>query len=138
MYCSKLAQFQNEGSRMRTTFLMSLAAAVWIALMPVAAADGLSGTWSGPWYRGMTSGTMTLEVDESGAGSVQFTNLDNFGDDAVPISRVEKGDAALKFRAAGAGAGVFAASSQLTSDGKVLKGDGEYDGFDIKFKLKRR
>ena len=123
---------------MRTTFLMSLAAAVWIALAPVAAADGLSGNWSGPWYRGMTSGIMTLKIDESGEGLVQFTNLDNFGEDAVPISGVEKGSAELKFTAAGAGADAFTASSQLTNDGKVLKGDGEYDGFDIKFKLKRR
>ena len=123
---------------MRTTFLMSLAAAVWIALVPVAAADGLSGNWSGPWYRGMTSGIMTLKIDESGEGLVQFTNLDKFGEDAVPISGVEKGSAELKFTAAGAGADAFTASSQLTNDGKVLKGDGEYDGFDIKFKLKRR
>jgi len=123
---------------MRTTFLMSLAAAVWIALVPVAAADGLSGNWSGPWYRGMTSGIMTLTIDESGEGLVQFTNLDNFGEEAVSMTRVEKGPTELKFTAAGAGAEAFTASSQLTSDGKVLKGDGEYDGFDIKFKLKRR
>ena len=123
---------------MRTIFLMSLAAAVWTALVPVAAADGLSGNWSGPWYRGMTSGIMTLKIDEGGEGLVQFTNLDNFGEDAVPISGVEKGPAELKFTAAGAGADAFTASSQLTNDGKVLKGDGEYDGFDIKFKLKRR
>ena len=123
---------------MRTTFLMSLAAAVWIALVPVAAADGLSGNWSGPWYRGMTSGIMTLKIDEGGGGLVQFTNLDNFGEDAVPITGVEIGLAKLKFTAAGAGADAFTARSQLTNDGKVLKGDGEYDGFDIKFKLKRR
>ena len=123
---------------MRTTFLMSLAAAVWIALVPVAAADELTGNWSGPWYRGMTSGIMILKVEEGGEGLVQFTNLDNFGEDAVPITGVEKGPAKLKFTAAGAGAEAFTASSQLTSDGEVLKGDGEYDGFDIKFKLKRR
>ncbi len=123
---------------MRITFLMALAAAGWMALMPVATADGLSGIWSGPWYRGMTSGTMFLEIDGDGKGQVRFTNLDNFGDDAVPLSRVKKGSAALKFSASGTGPGVFAADSQLTSDGNILKGDGEYDGFDIKFKLKRQ
>jgi hypothetical protein len=123
---------------MRITFLMSLAAAVWMALIPVASADGVDGTWSGPWYRGMTSGIMTLEIDEGGNGQVQFTNLDNFGDAAVPLSRVKLVRTELKFIAAGDGPAVFAADSQLTSDGKVLKGEGEYDGFDIKFKLKRR
>jgi hypothetical protein len=137
--CRHLAYIRNEGNNMRRTILMSLAAAAWMAFLPVALADELSGTWSGPWYRGMTSGTMILEIKEDGNGMVQFTNLDKFGEDAVALSGVEKTrPAGMKFSAAGAGAGVFRADSQLTSDGKVLKGDGEYDGFDIKFKLKRR
>ncbi len=123
---------------MRRTFLISLLAVSCSLFLPLALAGELSGTWSGPWYRGMTSGTMVLEVDAQGKGRVQFTNLDNFGDESVPLSGVEAGGTDLKFRAAGAGAGVFVASSQMTSDGKVLNGKGEYDGFDIKFKLKRR
>ncbi len=123
---------------MRITLLMSLAALVWMALMPVAAADELSGTWSGPWYRGMTSGIMTLEIDEGGKGLVQFTNLDNFGEDAVPLSGVEKGRTELKFSAAGEGASAFSASARLTREGRVLKGAAEYEGFPIEFNLKRR
>ncbi len=123
---------------MRRTFLILLAAVFWSVALPVAAADEMNGTWSGPWYRGMSSGIMTLSIDTSGKGLVQFTNLESFGEDAVPLSKMEVGPKALKFSAAGAGVGVFVASSSLTSEGKVLKGEAEYEGFPIEFKLKRR
>ena len=123
---------------MRKISMMAAVAAFWAAGMLPAAADDLSGSWTGPWYRGMTSGTMTLQIDADGTGVVQFRNLDNFGEEAVALSKVNKHGNSLKFSAAGDGAGVFVASTQLTSDGKVLKGKADYEGFPIKFKLKRR
>jgi hypothetical protein len=123
---------------MRRTFLISIVAVASSLLLSVAAADELSGEWSGPWYRGMTSGIMTLEIDGEGKGLVQFTNLDNFGEDTVAVSKLEKDSKGLKFSAAGAGAAVFSASARLTGDGKLLKGEGEYEGFAIEFRLKRR
>ena len=123
---------------MRRTFLISLAALTWSLFSSVAAADELSGTWSGPWYRGMTSGTMTLEIDATNEkAQVRFTNLENFGDDALPVSTLETAQKTVKFSVASDGAGVFVASSKLASEGKVLKGTAEYEGFRIEFKLKR-
>jgi hypothetical protein len=123
---------------MRRIFLVFVAALAWSYLLPVATADELSGKWSGPWYRGMTSGIMMLDMDEEGNGMVQFTNLDNFGVDSVPVSTKKKDSKSLKFSAAGEGAAVFTATARLADGGKLLKGKGEYDGFAIEFKLKHR
>jgi len=123
---------------MRKIWLMAAVTAFWSACILPAAADGLSGTWGGPWYRGMTSGTMTLHINADGSGLIQMINLDNFPEDEVVLSDVEKGDATFSFSAPGSGAGVFVARTQLSADGNVLEGKGRYEGFPIKFKLKRR
>jgi hypothetical protein len=123
---------------MRRCFLVALSVLFWSTCLPAVAADDFSGSWAGPWYRGMTSGTMELRIDANGAGVIQFTNLDNFGEEAVTLSNVKRSDKDFEFSAAGAGASVFVASVHLTSGGKVLKGKAEYDGFPIKFNLKRR
>ena len=123
---------------MRRIWLAGLIGVLWSAFLPSAVAGDVSGKWGGPWYRGMTSGTMTLQVQADGSGVVQFTNLDGFGEQAVALSRSRIDGTRLDFSAAGEGAGVFVASTQLTGDGEVLEGKGEYDGFPIKFKLKRR
>jgi len=123
---------------MRKLWLLAVVATFWSACMPGALADDLSGLWAGPWYRGMTSGTMTLQINADGTGVIQFMNLDNFGEDAVALSNVKKDGNNFDFSAAGAGASVFVASTQLISGGKALKGKAKYEGFPIKFKLKRR
>ena len=122
---------------MRKIWLMAVVVALWSTWILPATADDLSGAWVGPWYRGMTSGTMTLQIEPDG-GMIQMTNLDGFPEDEVVLSNVKKGERRFKFSASGEGAGVFVASTQLSGDGKVLEGKGEYDGFAIKFKLKRR
>ena len=107
-------------------------------LMPVASAQDLGGTWEGAWYRGMTSGTMVLEVTSAGEGTVQFVNLDNFGEAAVALQRVEVNGMDFSFSAPGEGASVFVATTQLIDDGEILQGKARYEGFPIKFRLKRR
>ena len=123
---------------MRKIWLVAALVTFWSASVSAVAADDLSGTWAGPWYRGMTSGTMVLQINADGTGEVQFRNLDNFGEESVALSKVNKDDNSFSFSASGAGASVFVASSQLTGDGKILKGKAKYEGFPIKFKLKRR
>lgn len=122
---------------MRKIWLMVAAVSLCSTWMLPATADDLSGSWAGPWYRGMTSGTMTLQIESDG-GMIQMSNLDGFPEDEVVLSNVKKSDRRFKFSAPGEGAGVFVASTQLSGDGKVLEGKGEYEGFAIKFKLKRR
>ncbi|MGD2140103.1 MAG: hypothetical protein PVH25_06905 [Burkholderiales bacterium] len=124
---------------MKKIWLIATVAALCSAFMvPAAAADKLSGTWAGAWYRGMTSGTMVLQIEADGSGVIQMTNLDNFSEDEVTLQKTTKEDTSYSFRAPGLSAGVFVASAQLSEDGKVLDGKGKYEGFQIKFKLKRR
>ena len=123
---------------MRVIGLAAAVAALWSASILPAFAEGIDGTWAGAWYRGMTSGTMTLRIESDGSGVIQMTNLDNFSEDEVVLTDTEKAGKNFSFRAPGLAAGVFAASTQLSDDGNVLEGKGRYDGFAIKFKLKRR
>ena len=44
----------------------------------------LTGIWEGPWYRGMTSGKVKIDLREQ-PGTIQFTNLDNFGTQPSPV-----------------------------------------------------
>ena len=123
---------------MRRTFLISLAVVGWSLFSCAAFADEMSGKWSGLWYRGMTSGTIRLEIDATNEkAQVRFTNLENFGDDATPVSELEFAQKTVNFSVASSGAGVFVASSKLERDGKVLKGVAEYEGFRIEFSLRR-
>ena len=123
---------------MKRIWLVAALIALWSAcILPAAAAD-VSGSWAGPWYRGMTSGTMTLQINSDGSGVIQMTNLDNFPEDEVVLSNTGKDAGTFKFSAAGSGASVFVARTQLSGDGQVLEGKGKYEGFPIKFKLKRR
>lgn len=123
---------------MRVIGLALAAAAFWSASILPAFAEGIDGTWAGPWYRGMTSGTMTLQIESDGSGVIQMNNLDNFPEDEVALTNTEKGDTTFNFQAPGDGAAVFVVKTQLTPDGKILAGSGRYEGFAIKFKLKRR
>jgi hypothetical protein len=86
----------------------------------------------------MTSGTMVLQIDASGEGTAQFVNLDNFGEAAVTLHRVEARGKRISFSASGEGPGEFAARARLSGSGDKLEGKGEYEGFPIKFKLERR
>ena len=123
---------------MRRGFLAVLASVFWIGCFPVHAADGFSGSWEGPWYRGMTSGKMVLQIEADGSGVVEFKNLDNFGNETVELSNVKMSMESYRFSASGEGPGVFVATTELVSEGRLLEGKGEYEGFPIKFKLQRR
>ncbi len=123
---------------MKKMWLVAIVATLWSTWMLPAAAGDPSGSWAGPWYRGMTSGTMTLQIEPDGGGMIQMINLDNFTEDEVVLSKVKHEANGFRFSASGGGHGVFVAKTQLSGDGATLEGKGEYEGFPIKFKLKRR
>lgn len=125
---------------MRRTLLAAIAAAALSAAIPATAQEvnaALAGTWKGPWYRGMTSGVMTLEVAPDGSGNVRFTNLDNFGDGPATLAKVSIAGDGFEFSANGTGGREFAAAAQLAKNGSALRGTARYEGFGVKFELKR-
>ncbi len=125
---------------MRRSFLALIAMTTFWGMIAAAAQEpgmALSGTWTGPWYRGMTSGVMTLEITADGSGRVYFTNLDNFGHAPAKLAKVSSQSDAIEFSANGAGGSDFVASAALVKNGKALRGAARYEGFSVKFELKR-
>ncbi len=96
---------------------------------------GPSGLWEGPWYRGMTSGKVKIDLRQS-ARTIQFTNLDGFGTQARALEVSLEGDV-LKMRAQGEQGGPLTANLKLNEDGTQMKGLGKFDGFPLRFEIKR-
>jgi hypothetical protein len=97
----------------------------------------LQGTWKGPWYIGMSSGLATMEIAADGSGTIAFTNLENFGDEPVALSKTSFDGKTFTFAASGTGGVAFSAGMQLGADGKQLRGNGKYGGFGARLELRR-
>ena len=127
---------------MRRLWLAMLALVACICVGPLAAEQAgmekLQGTWDGPWYIGMSSGKAQLAIDASGAGTIVFTNLENFGAEPVALEKATFDGRTFKFSASGEGAHEFSASLQLRSGGGQLVGSGKYGGFGARLELQRR
>jgi hypothetical protein len=95
----------------------------------------VAAVWEGPWYRGMTSGKVKIDLRER-PGTIQFTNLDNFGIEVKPLQASVDGDM-LKLRAEGEKGGPLTASLKLNEAGTEMKGLGKFDGFPLRFEIKR-
>lgn len=100
------------------------------------AADVFTGTWEGPWYRGMTSGRALLKLTATG-GTLQMTNLDNFGEDTKDVQRATGEVKGLRLTTLGANGMALAATLNVAADGAQLRGLGKYDGFPLRFELRR-
>lgn len=97
----------------------------------------LAGTWQGAWYRGMTSGQMTLEVMADGSGTVAFTNLETFGEEPAPLVRTRFDGSVFSFNAVAGSRGAFAGQIDVPEKPDQLRGKARYDGFPVTFELKR-
>jgi hypothetical protein len=100
------------------------------------AVDGVAGSWEGPWYRGMTSGKVRITIEGEG-GTIQFTNLDNYGDAPHALTNVSFDGKVLQFRTEGEKGGPLTAGLKLNEAGDQLKGFGKFDGFPLRFEIKR-
>jgi hypothetical protein len=115
-----------------------LVAMAWFAPAHVAAEDAaaFAGTWRGPWYRGMSSGVMVMEIAPTGTGSVYFTNLETFGMSPSPLIKIRVQGESFDFSAVGASGRDFTANLKRTADGRMLRGSARYEGLQVKFELK--
>lgn len=99
-------------------------------------AGTLAGVWEGPWYRGMTSGKVRLQIGGDG-GTIQFTNLDKFGPAPHPVAKATLADGIYQFRTEGESGGALTARLKPSETGAEMKGTGKFDGFPLRFELKR-
>ncbi len=97
----------------------------------------LQGTWKGPWYIGMTSGLATMEIAADGSGTIAFTNLENFGEEPVALTKTSFDGKTFRFAASGTGGVEFSVGTQLGSGGNQLRGNGKYGGFGARLELRR-
>ncbi|HEX7954802.1 MAG TPA: hypothetical protein VF523_17200 [Burkholderiales bacterium] len=119
--------------------------AIWIAVLGTALFAGvanadtgaLRGTWKGPWYIGMSSGIVSMEITENGSGSITLTNLDDFGAKPVALSRQTFDGKTFSFTATGANGAPLAMNLRLGEGGKQLRGNGKHAGFGARMELQR-
>jgi hypothetical protein len=127
--------------------IVTLLAATCLTLaMPLpAAAQGdaapdVRGTWTGPWYLGMTSGVATLIVqgDTTLTGSLQLTNNERFGTAPRPLTEAHFEDGQFRFRVTGEDGQRMSAQLPVAGEGSRMKGLAKYSGYNIKFELARQ
>lgn len=104
------------------------------------AATDVRGTWTGPWYLGMTSGvaTLILEGEPALEGTLQLTNNERFGVAPRLLSDARFEDGQLRFKVTGDDGQRLTAQLPLTGEGSRLKGLAKYSGYNIKFELNRQ
>lgn len=123
---------------MEKTILAGLVLIATALAGPAAADPGeLAGTWKGPWYIGMSSGLVTMEIAADGSGSIALTNLDEFGAQPVALAKQTYDGKVLKFSASGANGTALTAGLQSENGGKKLRGNGKYGGFGARMELQR-
>ena len=114
-----------------------LAANTWAGATLADQLASLQGTWKGPWYIGMSSGLATMEIAADGSGTIAFTNLENFGEEPVALTKTSFDGKTFRFAASGTGGVAFSVGMQPGSGGKQLRGNGKYGGFGARLELRR-
>ena len=114
-----------------------LVANAWGGAVLADQTSSLQGTWKGPWYIGMSSGLAKMEIAADGSGTIAFTNLENFGEEPVTLTKMSFDGKTLKFAASGTGGVAFSAGLQPGAGGKQLRGNGKYGGFGARLELQR-
>jgi hypothetical protein len=120
--------------------------AIWIAAVmlatcsagaAVADTSALQGSWKGPWYIGMSSGIVTLDIAGDGSGKIALTNLDEFGAQPVALAKQSFDGTSLTFSATGANGAALVMALRLGEGGKQLRGNGKHAGFGARMELQR-
>ena len=97
----------------------------------------LRGSWKGPWYIGMSSGIAEMEIAADGSGNVTLTNLDEFGEKPVPLTKQSFDGKVFSFTAIGASGAALNMNLKLGDNGRQLRGNGKHAGFGARMELQR-
>jgi hypothetical protein len=118
--------------------MAGIALIVGLAAAPVHADPAaLAGSWKGPWYIGMSSGMATMELAADGSGTLALTNMEEFGDQPVAISKQSFDGQVLRFSAVGPNGGALTVALQAENEGRKLRGNGKYGGFGARLELRK-
>lgn len=122
---------------MKAIRLAAITMVLCLAEAALADTSALHGTWKGPWYIGMSSGIVAMEIAVDGSGNIALTNLDEFGSQPVPLSKQSFDGKALTFSATGANGAALTMSLRLGEGGRQLRGNGKHAGFGARMELQR-
>jgi hypothetical protein len=122
---------------MKAMWIAAVTAAALYAGAAAADAGALHGSWKGPWYIGMSSGTVAMELAEDGSGTIALTNLDEFGSRPIPLVKQSFDGTLFSFSAVGANGASLAMTLRLGESGKQLRGNGKHAGFGARMELQR-
>jgi hypothetical protein len=122
---------------MKAIWLAAMTMATLFAGTAVADTIALRGSWKGPWYIGMSSGVVAMDIAEDGSGKIALTNLEEFGSQPVPLARQSFDGKSFTFSATGANGAALVMSLQLGAGGKQLRGNGKHAGFGARMELQR-
>lgn len=116
-----------------------IAGAMTLILAGAALADSaaLRGSWKGPWYIGMSSGIAEMDIAADGSGNVTLTNLDEFGEKPVPLTKQSFDGKVFSFTAIGASGAALNMNLKLGDNGRQLRGNGKHAGFGARMELQR-
>jgi hypothetical protein len=78
-----------------------------------------------------------MQIASDGSGTIAFTNLENFGEEPVALTKTSFDGKTFRFAASGTGGVAFSAGMQPGSGGKLLRGNGRYGGFGARLELRR-
>ena len=123
--------------RMKVIRLVAMTMALFFAGAAIADTGALHGSWKGPWYIGMSSGLVAMDIAEDGAGKITLTNLDEFGSQPVPLAKQSFDGKVFTFSATGANGAALIMNLQLGEGGKQLRGNGKHAGFGTRMELQR-
>ncbi len=122
---------------MKVIWLAAMTMAIIFVGTAVADTGALQGSWKGPWYIGMSSGVVAMEIAEDGSGKIALTNLEEFGAQPVPLAKQSFDGKVFTFSATGADGAVLTMSLQLGKGGKQMRGNGKHAGFGARMELQR-
>ena len=122
---------------MKVTGFIAMTVAIFFAGAAIAEPGALHGSWKGPWYIGMSSGIVAMDIAEDGSGKIALTNLDEFGSQPVPLAKQSFDGKLFTFSATGAGGAALIMNLQLGEGGRHLRGNGKHAGFGARMELQR-
>jgi hypothetical protein len=122
---------------MRARWFAAVTTAIFFACAAIADTGDLHGSWKGPWYIGMSSGMVAIDIGEDGSGKIALTNLDDFGSQPVQITKQSFDGTVLTFSATGANGAILTMNLRLGEGGKQLRGNGKHAGFGARMELQR-
>jgi hypothetical protein len=122
---------------MKTMWLAAMTLAAFLAGSAAAESNVLQGSWKGPWYIGMSSGMVTMEIAADGSGKIALTNLDEFGAQPVALAKQSFDGDLFRFSATGANGARLTMSLRLAGDGRQLRGNGKHGDLGARLELQR-